>query len=170
MELRFSIPRLCFAYSVQLSWFEFVFSCHGFGSLLTLKLFSNLSAITSKLNECLSWWSLLRPKFGETRSFRLVSYSFLMEVFYEYNQNWWPGCLLVLFSHLVMILDSGIAWNFPVFHWLPQHHSLLVFWHGLPDLSVFSGSCSSSNPLNVGGCPGSCPQASSHLMHVSWII
>lgn len=68
MELRFYIPRFCLACNVQLSWFEFIFSCHDFGSLLTLELFSNLAEITSEWNEYLIWYSLQVSKFGEMGS------------------------------------------------------------------------------------------------------
>lgn len=57
--------QLCLASSVQLSWFEFVFSCHDFGSLLTLELCSNVSEITSEWNECLIWYSVQVSTFGE---------------------------------------------------------------------------------------------------------
>lgn len=43
--------KLYIAHNVQLSWFESLFSCHEFGSLLMLGLLSILNEITSELSK-----------------------------------------------------------------------------------------------------------------------
>lgn len=101
---------------------------------------------------------------------RLVSYIFLMEVFYEYNQNWWPGCSLVIFFPIqswsrILVLHGlspfSIGFHSTALSWFSDMASLIsLSFRVLFFLSTFK----------YWRFPRFCSQASSHFLNLSWII
>lgn len=101
---------------------------------------------------------------------RLVSYIFLLEVFFEYNQNWWPGCSLVIFFPIqswsrILVLHGlspfSIGFHSTALSWFSDMASLIsLSFRVLFFLSTFK----------YWRFPRFCSQASSHFLNLSWII
>lgn len=96
-----------------------------------------------------------------------------MEVVYECNQNWWPGCFLVKPSHWVM--NPGF-WYYLVSSLFPLTSIVALFCHRFLTWSpcylwlFLFMSLSSSQPFTVGDALGLCPQAFCLFVNLSCII
>lgn len=96
-----------------------------------------------------------------------------MEVVYECNQNWWPGCFLVKPSHSVM--NPGF-WYYLVSSLFPLTSIVALFYHRFLTWSpcylwlFLFMSLSSSQLFSVGDALGLCPQAFCLFVNLSCII